>query len=737
MFALSRWSRALSYVMVFGLAAMARASQRSLVFLGAETLPLDTDCHFHMRRALRTLADFPRVPVREPWINWPQGSVPTWGPGFDQLLALPAWLLGARGDPARAARIIAWVPFALGLLAVLLAVAVARAMEPEAPSPRAVGVASGVVAAALPIAVLTSMVGRTDHHVFEAVVTGLVALWTLRPEALRRPWRFELAGALAVFGTVHGFTGSLVTWGLATAVLAGSLLRRAEPPRALRDAVVGSGGPALLLGAALLALVDGSWVRAQGAPFHHLQLSWLQPVILGGAGAFVCALAAVSARVRGAAPRLAVTALLALPAAGIVALLAPGLLHELRAGVVDWLFRRDPWMGSIQETAPLLRGASLRAALDDYGALAFTAPLLLPFALRRASRRGVDAALTLAVVGGGTLLLTLAQRRFGRANPVMFAAWTALGAAELAALLRAPTRLAAPVAALAWALLDANARDQLRAPRGIWIQGIHEAALAIRATEPAVHGRREGVFAHWSVGFEVLNLARRPVLVTGFGPYTSAATWAETEPAWSHDEARMLAVLDGHDARFLVFPSVAILSQPAPSGIAPVKRTGRGVVLNAAFLREVPLAALLMGGSGAGALGVSHIAHLRPVFVDGSRVRGLVTAVPETWVFERVAGATLRGQGPEGATVTASLPMRMRDIARRWEASTTVRDGSWSLTVPLSTGWRHGVVETAPAFELRVGGAAPVTVTVPEDAVRDGGTVLVPAAPQSGITTST
>ncbi|MEZ4394118.1 MAG: hypothetical protein R3A48_23850 [Polyangiales bacterium] len=735
------WARVGASASVLGLALYLRATQRPVVFLGGETIPLDTDCHYHMRRALRTLEGFPHVPPRDPWMNWPEGAVPTWGPGFDQLLALPAWLLGAREDPARAARIIAWVPPALGLLTVALTMGLARASDPDDESRDLTALAAGLFVAATPVSVLEAMVGRTDHHVFEALVTAAVALWCLRPKAIDTPLRVELAGAALVFATVHGFSGALLTWGLAT----GALLLRAlfgEVPRGARGALPGSGGPALLLGAAAITAVDGRWILSHGQPFHHLTLSFLQPALLAAGGVAVCVATLIAGRLDGgaglgrAARRGGITLAALLPAAALAALLAPTVAHEVREGLVQWLATRDPWMGSIQETQSLLSGG-LRGALDDYGALALTTPVLLPLALRRASRRGLDAALSLALLGVGTLLLTLLQRRFGRANPPMLALWTALGLAELAELARGRISLGrkalvwVPAAlALAWCALDPEPRALFARVRGQWITGGHEAALFLRDLPPrrAVRGERPAVFAHWTLGFEAMFLGRRPALVTGFGPYASRATWAALEPTWRGDEAGLVSALDGRDARYWMFPSAAFLSQRSPRGERAVKRSARGrLVVSSEFLREVPVAAAVLGGSGAAQLGVRHFESLRPIFVDHGRVQGLSTAVPTHWVYERVRGARLEGDAPQGGPVVVSIPLALRDIRRRWEALATVRGGRWSVRVPLPTGWAtRGGVSTAGRYTVTARGRVVAEVVVTERAVRDGETVVVP-----------
>ena len=93
-----------------------------------------------------------------------------------------------------------------------------------------------------------------------------------------------------------------------------------------------------------------------------------------------------------------------------------------------------------------------------------------------------------------------------------------------------------------------------------------------------------------------------------------------------------------------MFPAAVFLAQTSPRGTAAMRRSSRGgVVVSADFLRETPIAAMLLGGSGVPDRGVAHLAHLRPVFASPNFVRPMLTAVPAVAVFERVRGARLVG----------------------------------------------------------------------------------------------
>ena len=726
-------------LVVAAVALAARVAQRPLVFLDGAVRALDTDSCYHLRRASQCLEHFPHVPARDPWLDWPRGAVAPWGPGFDQLLALPAVLLGARHDPDRAARIMAWVPPVLGVLVALAAVAVARPVARTTPRSTE-GIAAGFVTALLPGAALTAMVGRTDHHVFEALATALVMAWLASAPATddrRATLRFEALGALLTFTLLHVYTGSVMQCALAAAALTlRSLAWEALTP-GRRPTLVGSGAIAYLGGALALLVVDRGWIAEHGQRWHHLQLSYLQPLLLVAAAAVLAGASQLGARValtdtpmRAPVKRVGLALATLVPAAIVAVLAIPAVRDELRAGALGWLGRRDPWMASIAESMPLLRNPDWPG--EQFAALFWTLPVALPLALVRWFRGRRDVALSYALVTVGVLALSLVQLRFARPAVVPFALVIAAALFEaVERLARRAERLAlapgiAAVVLVAWAVTDAHARDLLTVPYAPATLGSHEAARWIRAHAPSVtRGARAGVIAHWTVGHEVLWLGRHPVLTAGFGPYTARDTWNEVEALWQSDERHVVASLDRHDAGYVLVPSVALIHRPTARGTFAVKRARNGaVVLASEYLREAPIAAMLLAGSGAVDRGVAHLAHLRPVFADRSRMPGLQTFVPETWVFERVAGARLAGRAPEGTRVTVRLAMHVYEAARSWEAGAVAGPDGWSVTVPLPTAWNSdGGIVTDDHYDVRWGDASHGRVSVSDRAVREGVTV--------------
>ncbi len=725
---------------VLALGAYLRTRGYAQIYLPDAVLGVDTDCYYHLRRALLCLRGFPWVPVVDPWLAWPDGAAPTWGPGFDQILALPAWLLGAReGLPAQ--RIIAAVPVLLGLFVIVAVARLARALETDPAQGDHVALAAGVLAAAMPQAVYMSQLGATDHHVVEALAPALLVHWAIRhPTTPRQTLAWEARGALLLALLAYAFPGTVLTHGLVAAALAVRSLMTPQPRRPI--GALGLLGASLLLGA-----LAARWTLRHGETFHHLQLSALQPLLLAVAGVFLGLLGLVPGSGASPATR-ALTRLLGAAAGlstllGVLALTLPGLRREVVAGVVDWLFTRDPWMATIGECLPLFhRGKSLEASLRlvwiTQGVAGLLLPVLAPLALVRLWRgapspRGVTAA-TVATVLLGLAALALTQNRFLRGLSGLVPVVAALGLAEAATLMlravpRAPVARAGLVAlalSLASLGLGAFARDAFVTREAPVVNGLLDAALHLRPSRPVTPGRGDGVLAPWDTSFEFLTLSERPVVVSGFGPYLHRALFEEAEAMWTRDEAALVDFLQRRDAGFLVAVSARVLTANASASLPPTRRTPDGrTVINAALLRLRPLAALSLGGSGSAGTEVRHLEHLWPRFADRGRMGTLTAPLPEVWVYERVAGAVLRGEAPAGTLVVADLELVHHGVRRTWQAWTRAVDGRWALTVPLPTGVRDYGVHTAGRYVVHGSGALRTGVVVSEADVRAGRTVPV------------
>ncbi len=723
--------------LALALAAWARVILLGRVFGGGDVVPTDNDSAYHLRRALLTLEHFPRVPTWDRFLAWPRGGAATWAPGFDQLLALPAWLAGATHH--RALAVMVWVPFALGLASVALTAWLASRVEPDPQRRPAVTVSAALVCAMVPASAAVSQVGGTDHHVFETLYVAALALWltavTARPGSTRRAVLTELAGALVLALGVHTFTGTVLYAGLAAAGLCAHHLVDREPATA--RGLLPSGALAYALSPLAIVAVDHGFIRAFGQPWHHLALSYLQPLLLAVAAVALAAFGHARARAD-SLPRRALIALAlgAVPIA-LLALALPHARREVGLALVQWLGRRSAYMADIDECSPLFTAApfTVDAWAQARSKLGLLAPLSLvaaPLAALRLWRSLGPRSLPLGALFLGLAALSLQQNRFTRAVAPLLALVFALALVEL--LRRAPPLRTWPrllggalALSLAWVALDPTLRPFTHAEPPPDILGLTAQARFIRGhMPPPALGNRSAVLTSWAGGNEVMLVGERPALVSSFGPYVSPELYAEVDAVWRRDEAYLVSVLDRRDAGAVAITAADLLTVALPGGVRAL-RVGRngGVVLDRRWMERVPLGVMLMGGSGVVEARVPHLERLMPVFAEDARAPYLSFPLPRGWVFDRVEGAVIEGDTDGPATVVATLPVTFRGAARSWVAWAISPGGRWRLRVPVPAGYDGGGITTAPAYALTVNGRPAGEVRVTEADVRQGRSATV------------
>jgi asparagine N-glycosylation enzyme membrane subunit Stt3 len=693
------------------LAAWARLSSIPKVFVEGEILPQGGDSAYHLRRTLLTAADWPRVPVHDPLMNWPDGGPCHWAPGLDLLAATAIRALGLDPSSTAASTLAMLVPVALGLLVVAACWELARRLVPDGPGSTFVPVAAAVVVALLPQAEATGRVGRLDHHVAEVLCMTLLGVWVLaaaRPRAEPRPWAWEVAGAATLLGGLVFFAGSVLYAAIATVMMGVVIVLRSragEPGN-----LVGSGAPAFVLAALGCALVYGEPVDAT---FSYVFPSRLQPVLLLTAAA---ALGLARLLLEATSRRRAIGGVLALFA---VLAMVPAVGHEVMAGLVGWLGRQDPWLASIHEFQPMLLGGPLDPAAWGEVRRLLALPgllgvILIPLGLREAIRLdrrlgGLFAGWTLVM-----LALTLWQLRFGRLFTVNLAVCTALALWGLSS--RVGDRRSSVAALLLLALIGAspNLRKPLTIPPVRSLAPLEEAAVAMRLRGPVVPGTGAGVFVPWDMGHFVLQIAHRPVVATGFGTYLDEAGFSETAAAPRGTEAQLVSWMERRDLGYVIAGGATLLRVRDSRGRGPLMAGADGLGrLDPETLRELPLGNLLVGGSGVPGV-VPHLERLRPVFASTATIGRAAMPLPVLWTYELVEGRVLRGSGPPGATVGVRLDLEVRGAVLPWMATGTVGDdGAWTIRVPLEPGADYGSVRTAARYLVQVGARSPAPYVEP------------------------
>ncbi len=728
---------------VLALATWARLDDAREALYQGELLPLlDGDSAYHYRRILEAVRHFPRVPMFDPWMNWPRGGRCPWAQGFD--LAAAAWvkLLGGGRSPLATALLAGLWPVLVGLLGVLATMALARRLAPERHAAIA-WAGAGLVVSLLPGSLAESRFGRLDHHGFElllVVLLSILAVRTLPPERGRpRGAWFEVQCALVTALGLWFFTGSTLYVAMAAALMMVGALAAPGTAR-----LVGSGAPGLLAGAALSALLSWPALEGGGALLDFMFPSMLQPALVALAAGGVGLAVAVNRRSPGAGfgRRLGLLAVTCLALLGVTALLASPLRREVISGLRGWLFHQDRWIRSIGEFQPLfgklsqLNGGWVPLHLF-LGWAGFFVPLALAFGAwwigrERPWHGAAFAALLAAFVG-----LTLLQTRFSRVATPFVAIGVALTFQAIVSVLeerfpslaRTGTALAL-VSIAALELLDPPTRDTLLLARSRGPDPFQLGALDFRDAGPVVPGRRPGVAAPWTWGHWIEVLGRRPVATNGFGTYVEEAGFWELEETFNHGtERQLLAVMDRRDLGYVMCGALTLLASDPAHPDVQISAFAEGV-LSKEFMTRVPLAPLVISGSGVPASGVRHLEHLLPRFASRQVVMGLKFPLPAVWDYERVAGATLEGSAPPGARVEADLDFHENGRPHVWRAWADADPGGrFAITVPVPTNFTRPTLTTEARWSVSAAGGPAVEVEVPEAAVRSGARVPVGRLP--------
>ncbi|MEO8585977.1 MAG: STT3 domain-containing protein, partial [Acidobacteriota bacterium] len=237
---------------------------------------LSPDCYGHLRRTVSVARNFPRVPVRDAYLNHPDGGVFIWPPAFDLLAGgISRTLYGRAATTEQVLRVAALLPAFLGALHVLPLFAVARRVLGRRRARIAV-----VAYAAIPAAVLWGGFGHFDHHVAEALNLLLVlaaGAWTVSAQGEAR---FARA---AVFGAAIAL--AVLTWQGAVFVAGLAFLWAAF-------AVGEAAAVTALVATTLVALATLFVLPAAPVPFSFVSFGWFQTLLLAGASVPILALAA-------------------------------------------------------------------------------------------------------------------------------------------------------------------------------------------------------------------------------------------------------------------------------------------------------------------------------------------------------------------------------------------------------------------------------------------------------------
>lgn len=163
----SSWPYTLAVAIICLAALWIRILPAKTVFLPNGLVKFATnDAWYHMRTLYLLLNNYPKRMFYNPMTNYPSGSYIHFGPLFDQMMAIPALILGL-GHPSSGLvnTIGAYFPAVLGALTVIPVYYIGKYL-----GGRKTGVLASILIAFAPGQFLSrSMIGFTDHHAAEAL----------------------------------------------------------------------------------------------------------------------------------------------------------------------------------------------------------------------------------------------------------------------------------------------------------------------------------------------------------------------------------------------------------------------------------------------------------------------------------------------------------------------------------------------------------------------------------------
>ena len=597
------------------------------------------DDYGHLRRAMATLADFPRVPAFDPYLHHPEGAIWIWPPGFDfGIAAIARLLFGAGADLAEVTLVAALVPPILGALTIWPLFAFAR---------RTIGLAEArwavIFYAVLPAAVVWSSFGHGDQHCAEALALVLVFVAFSRlfigedreggGGALADDWLGVALAALALSGAVLIWQGAVFV--VPIVALAAVLARRPFPAAV-----------SLLLAATLVAIF--AW--AYPGPITYVSFGRFQPLFL----VLWAGLLGVVA-----VPRWGLA--LAVTGGSVVALswppIADGVRHLLSAtsggGLVAGGYDVYPkeWLQLIFEYRPLFSSGMGRPLGELSGGLLALPPVALWWAWRVWRLPSERARLALPLIAMCALTaMALSQRRYVYYLSVMVALALAVAVVHISRRVSRGRWLAAALVFLALAPIVRPLARQTRigSAAGDDVFWTLEAlgALDPPGVEPfgptsVAAGEVPGVLAPWSLGHLVTLFTGRPAVADNFGYGFERQSWIYTAPPEADRE--VARKLDRWNCRYLItadLDSVLVTyAEAVGHGSVPPDRMLVNRVHRSGSRRPLEFLELVL------------VSRTGSRMADGSflpRLKVFRIRVPENWAASQADEGALRATPEDG-----------------------------------------------------------------------------------------
>jgi len=461
-----------------------------------EIIFLSPDSYYHLWRVAGFLKQFPSLIVFDPYLNFPSGGYCIWPFLFDYLVALALKLFGipAFSHAFEAACFIYPALYGTAVIAVVYL------LGKEILSAKTGLIAAGFYSV-LPTALEWGRAGYFDHDIAYVLFSALAFYFFLR--SLTRAGCVVASGvflSLSFFVWQGSLLFASILWLAALGIWVFKGTKRAL---ALGAGALGIAAVAVFPYALLTSLKTASFLSPD-------YLSLFYPLVLAfAAGALVVLYGWAKRKYE-----IAVLSSLVWLVAAVIAFLAQG--RRLVPFVLAFLFKRDPWLRSIQEFQPIIAfhpGVSILPSEVYFGWGFLALPLIGMWFARK--RKPTPSGLFFAIWSLATLGLVLLQLRYAVAFALPFCLWLAYATIVIAQL-RRKWRF---VALLAWLVLVLNqflfypylpAHPSVSRKMQEWMRD-H------LFSDPPEYA----ILSEWDVGHELRYDVRIPPLADNFGTQSS------------------------------------------------------------------------------------------------------------------------------------------------------------------------------------------------------------------------
>jgi len=177
-------------IIILLIAIIIRLFTYTQVFEPDRVVFLETDPYYHMWRVFSYIDTFPKTFFFDTYINYPYGALIGWPPLFDQMTAFISIILGL-GKPGvhLVESVGAFMPMVLGILSIIAVFFIAKEIFDER-----VALFASLVLAVLPGHVQISILGFTDHHIAEVLLSVIAYLFFIRSLHNGYKWSAILSG---------------------------------------------------------------------------------------------------------------------------------------------------------------------------------------------------------------------------------------------------------------------------------------------------------------------------------------------------------------------------------------------------------------------------------------------------------------------------------------------------------------------------------------------------------------